>query len=62
MQCDSISVVIAFRYCMTHLEQAYMLLGTLETMMGNATKARRYLHFAETVHAGMYLHSHDVVM
>jgi hypothetical protein len=33
--------------------QAYMLLGTLETMLGNAAKARRYLHFAETVHAGL---------
>eukprot|EP00611_Tribonema_gayanum_P014321 TRINITY_DN2566_c0_g1_i1.p1 TRINITY_DN2566_c0_g1~~TRINITY_DN2566_c0_g1_i1.p1 ORF type:complete len:646 (+),score=231.25 TRINITY_DN2566_c0_g1_i1:316-2253(+) len=33
--------------------QAYLLLGSLETMLGNCPKARRYMHFAKTVHASL---------
>ncbi|KAG5180077.1 hypothetical protein JKP88DRAFT_349667 [Tribonema minus] len=33
--------------------RAYLLLGTLHSMLGNASKAKRYAHFSQTLHAGL---------
>jgi hypothetical protein len=41
--------------------QAYMLLGTLETMLGNTLKAKRYLNFAEAIQAGIVRQQKEVL-